>query len=87
MNLADTVNGMLSEDYKERFIAEYKQVLIRYRKLYHYIQEIECEQYTGIEIPHDSPIEVLNDQLYYMNCYIEVMQRRAIIEGIDITGL
>ena len=33
MKLVDTVNGMNSADYKERFIAEYQQLVIRYRGL------------------------------------------------------
>ena len=87
LNIADTAVGMVSTDYKERFIAEYTQLLIRYRKLYHYIQQIECEKYTGVAVPHDSPMELLNEQLEYMNMYLEILQKRAIIEGIDITGL
>ena len=31
--LKDTVELMNSEDYKERFVAEYKQLVIRYRGL------------------------------------------------------
>ena len=31
--LKDTVDGMLSTDYKERFVAEYQQTKIRYEKL------------------------------------------------------
>ncbi len=33
MKLADTVEGMNSADYKKRFIAEYQQLVIRYRGL------------------------------------------------------
>lgn len=33
MILAETINGMVSEDYKERFIAEYQQLVIRYKGL------------------------------------------------------
>ena len=33
MKLVDTVNGMNSADYKERFIADYQQLVIRYRGL------------------------------------------------------
>ena len=31
--LSDTATGMVSTDYKERFIAEYEQLVIRYNKL------------------------------------------------------
>jgi hypothetical protein len=30
MVLSETINGMVSEDYKERFIAEYQQLSIRH---------------------------------------------------------
>ncbi len=33
MKLSDTIKGMTSEDYKERFRAEYEQLLIRLRGL------------------------------------------------------
>lgn len=33
MNLSDTVELMNSADYKDRFKAEYYQVVIRYQKL------------------------------------------------------
>lgn len=33
MELADTAEMMMSKDYKERFRAEYCQVVIRYQKL------------------------------------------------------
>lgn len=33
MVLEETVEGMLSKDYEERFVAEYQQLLIRYEGL------------------------------------------------------
>ena len=33
MELEDTIEDMLSSDYKRRFIAEYNQLKIRYDKL------------------------------------------------------
>ena len=33
MELKDTIDLMRSEDYKERFTAEYHQLIIRYKKL------------------------------------------------------
>ena len=52
-NLKDTVEGMLSSDYKERFIAEYQQTLTRYTKLKAFCDRIELA--IG-EIPkHDCP--------------------------------
>ena len=33
LTLNDTIDGMVSNDYKERFIAEYQQLVIRYNGL------------------------------------------------------
>ena len=40
MELKDTVDLMLSEDYRDRFKAEYQQVKIRKEKLEAYIKKI-----------------------------------------------
>lgn len=37
LTLAQTVTKMLSDDYKDRFVAEYYQTKIRYDKLRHLI--------------------------------------------------
>ena len=41
MDLKQTTDLMLSQDYKERFIAEYWQTKIRYEKLKHFNNIIE----------------------------------------------
>lgn len=46
MELKDTVNSMLSEDYRERFIAEYWQVKIRYDRLKAFIDKIDLNTPT-----------------------------------------
>ena len=38
MELKETVEGMTSPDYKERFKAEYRQTKIRYEKLKHFLR-------------------------------------------------
>ena len=38
MELEDTIDGMLSDDYKERLKAEYQQVDIRVGKLLNYLE-------------------------------------------------
>jgi mRNA deadenylase 3'-5' endonuclease subunit Ccr4 len=42
--LEETVDLMLSADYKERFIAEYRQTKIRYERLKRYNNQIEAAQ-------------------------------------------
>lgn len=85
--LEETVAGMLSPDYRERFVAEYWQTKIRYQKLHDMINKIELwedEGYTKIKEPkHDCPKGLLEDQAYAMGCYLKALEKRAIVEHID----
>lgn len=84
-DLKDTITGMLSDDYKERFIAEYEQTKIRYEKLKDFCNKIEVAEITGTEVPkHDCPFSLLREQKEYMRIYLSVLEKRALIEGIDI---
>ena len=76
---------MKSDDYKERFIAEYAQTRMRYARLKAYCNRIEaaCQYMTDVEEPpHTCPFELLRDQLYIMEKYLHVLEVRAVIEGI-----
>lgn len=86
MELKDTVNGMLSEDYKERFVAEYQQTKIRYEKLKYFCDRIElAENYDcGETLEHDCPLALLRDQQRYMGMYLGCLEKRAIPEGINL---
>lgn len=83
MELKETVELMNSEDYKERFIAEYHQVKIRYEKLKNFCNKIEVETMLGKEeTKHDCPLELLREQQKYMGLYLSVLEKRALIENI-----
>lgn len=85
MELIETVDGMASEDYKERFLSEYRQLKIRCEKLKNFINKIEVAQMLKEEEPkHDCPLEILIDQKYYMEEYLTCLEKRAIIEKIDL---
>ena len=86
MELKDTVNEMLSDDYKKRFIAEYIQTQIRYQKLKDFGDRIElAENYGCGEAPkHDCPLALLRDQQRYMGMYLGCLEKRAILEGINL---
>lgn len=86
MELKDTVDGMLSGDYKERFVAEYQQTKIRYEKLKNFCNRIElAENYGCVEKPvHDCPQKLLRDQQYYMGMYLSCLEKRAILEEINL---
>jgi hypothetical protein len=86
----DTVKGMLSEDYKERFKAEYQQTKIRYEKLKAFCNRIEAAITTShegkkVDMPaHDCPYELLRTQQGHMGLYLHDLEIRAVIEGIEL---
>jgi hypothetical protein len=90
--LADTVAGMTSADYKERFKAEYKQTKIRYEKLKKFNTRIEAAGRTdykpdGVRVPmpkHDCPDDMLIQQQRVMGEYLHILEVRAVIEGVEL---
>lgn len=83
MELKETVELMNSEDYKERFVAEYHQVKIRYEKLKNFCNKIEVEEMLGKEVTkHDCPLELLREQQKHMKFYLLILEKRALIENI-----
>ena len=90
MELKDTITLMQSEDYKERFIAEYWQTKIRYEKLKAFNTKIEAAQMTEgmknrVEEPkHDCPAFLLRDQQRTMGEYLHFLEVRAVIESIKL---
>lgn len=85
MELKETVELMNSEDYKERFVAEYRQVKIRYEKLKNFCNKIEVETMLGKEVTkHDCPLELLREQQKYMGLYLSILEKRALIEKVEL---
>lgn len=83
--LKETVELMNSVDYKDRFIAEYHQVKIRYEKLKNFCNKIEVETMLGKEVTkHDCPLELLREQQKYMGLYLSVLEKRALIENVEL---
>lgn len=81
----ETMPLMLSADYKDRFVAEYRQTKIRYEKLKAYCNRIEMAMMHPCKVempPHDCELELLRQQLHYMGCYLGALEKRAIVEGI-----
>ncbi len=90
MILKDTVEMMNSEDYKERFKAEYYQTKIRYEKLKAFNTKIEAARRTDYmekkyPMPkHDCPDELLVEQQRAMGNYLHILEVRAVIEDIEL---
>jgi len=81
MELKDTITGMTSLDYKERFKAEYQQTKIRHDKL----EDMLNKHFRGeLDFVPTSPIGLLNEQLLWMEHYLGVLEARAHHEGIDL---
>lgn len=85
MELKDTSKQMVSEDYKERFKAEYYQLKIRYEKLKHFCNRIEASELTMTSAPaHDCPYHMLREQQRCMGEYLHILEVRAIIENVEL---
>ena len=80
-DLRDTVALMESEDYKERFKAEYWQTKIRYDKLHHILIQHEA---GTLPFEISCPIEALEHQAHYMGNYLKTLEIRAEIEKITL---
>ena len=79
--LASTVEGMLSDDYKERFLAEYKQAFIRYTKLDVMITKAKANK---IDFQLKSRLSTLERQRSILLDYIFILEERAKQENINV---
>ncbi len=81
MELRDTVEMMNSDDYKERFRAEYYQTVIRYGKLKNMLDRWD----TGkLNFSPTCPRSTYNIQMKAMTDYIAILEARAVMEGIEL---
>lgn len=74
MELKDTVSMMCSDDYKERFKAEYYQLKIRYDKLSNIINDYNF----------NNNIDILITQHRCMYTLLHILEERARIEKIEL---
>lgn len=79
--LKDTVAGMTSADYKERFKAEYYQLKIRYDKLHNM-----CEKWDKDELDFTPTCSRFTyaRQLNAMAFYLKILEERAVAEKIEL---
>ena len=77
--LSDTIELMTSEDYKERFKAEYWQTKIRHDKLHNMIVKYEA---GTLNFEPTCNIDIFKKQITNMANYLYVLEVRAEIEGI-----
>ena len=81
MPLKNTVDLMLSDNYKDRFRAEYYQTKERYQRLHLMIIKYEA---GTLDFQPDCPLELLKRQAKAMGEYLYVLKMRAQLEEIDL---
>lgn len=84
MELKDTVELMSSDNYKDRFKAEYIQTKIRYNKLHNMLTSYDA---GVLSFEPDSGVDILREQAKHMGQYLYSLEVRAKIEGIEIEGI
>ena len=81
MNLKETVPMMVSADYKERFKAEFYQLLIRLDGLTSMLIKWENNM---LDFEPKCSKETLENQVIFMQGYIAILRLRAEIEEIEL---
>ena len=81
MEMERLIELMKSEDYKDRFKAEYYQLEDRIDKLANMLEKYKA---GTLNFTPSCSYELLSYQLQTMNAYKRVLEERAEIEGIEI---
>ena len=81
MQLKDTLEMMNSEDFKERFKAEYYQLSIRLTGLSSMLIKWENNM---LDFEPKCSKETLENQVIFMQGYMNILRLRAEIEEIDL---
>lgn len=84
MELKDTISLMTSEDYKNRFKAEYIQNVVRYKKLKSMLDKWDNGK---LDFSPTCPRSAYNIQVKAMTDYIAILEARAVMEGIELPEL
>lgn len=79
--LKDTVELMNSEDYRDRFVAEYKQLVIRYKGLMNMLDKWDRGE---LNFEPTCPRSTYNMQIKAMTDYIAVLEARAVMEEVTL---
>lgn len=80
-DLKDTILLMASDNYKDRFKAEYYQVKIRCDKLEALLDKYE---HNELDFQLSCPVYMLRSQLFAMKQYVHILKERAKIEKVDL---
>ena len=81
MELKDTIEMMTSEDFKERFKADYYQLLIRFDALGSMLIKWEKNM---LDFEPKCSKETLENQVIFMQGYLDILKLRSQIEEIEL---
>ena len=81
MDMRDIIALMTSDDYRDRFRAEYYQTKIRYEKLHQM-----CVKYEAgtLDFTPDCSLDLLKAQKAAMGKYLLCLEIRAEVEGVAL---
>lgn len=82
MTMSDAVAMVLSDDYKERLIAEYVEAKIRYERLHNTIIK-----WCAGKADFVTDIELLEEQAKHMGNYLKMLEIRAVKEDIELPAV
>ena len=82
--LKKTVELMTSNDYVDRFVAEYLQTKIRYEKLKELNIKIDTD---SLQFEPICPSDLLEEQQEYMGEYLYILELRAEYENIPLSDM
>lgn len=80
MDLLDTIQMMKSDDYKERFKAEYYQLKIRLEKL----NAMIIRKAVNPDFIPETSYLMLKQQAIIMEAYLKCLYERARLENIQV---
>lgn len=81
IELKDTIELMLSDNYKDRFKAEYYQLKTRRDKLHAMIVKYAV---GSLDFEPSCPLELLEEQEEAMDKYLHILEVRAEIEKVEL---
>ena len=81
MELKYTISMMESNDYKERFKAEYEQLRIRFEKVNAMLDKWDA---GTLNFTPTCPRSTYNIQIRAMADYLAALEARAIMEGVSL---
>ena len=84
MTLNDTAALMKSDNYKDRFAAEYYQLALRYKKLKAMLDSWDA---GTLEFTPTCPRSTYNIQIQAMVEYLAALEARAVMENISLADV